>query len=159
MASLKAETGFEVAPALIEAMRNSVPLLHKVNGQQFWKEFKRLMRSKTPSIGIDLLRTTGVLKEILPEVAQCYGVGQNITYHKYTVYEHILFACDSCVKHDPRIRFAALIHDVGKPATKGNNKNGITFHKHEVVSTKLAYKVVKRFKIKQSDAKFIVSLI
>lgn len=158
-ASLKAETGFEVDNDLVEAMKKVVPLMGGVSGAQIWNEFKRLMRSKTPSVGIELLRVTGILKEVLPEMDMCYGVEQNNDYHKYTVYEHCLLACDSCVKYDPRIRFAALIHDIGKPSTKGTNENGITFHRHEVESTKLARKIVKRFKIKRTDAAFIVTLV
>ena len=158
-ASLKAETGFEIDDNLIGALKGAAPLISRVNGAQIWKEFKRLMKSKTPSTGIELLRTTGILKEVLPEIDNCYGVEQNNKYHKYSVYEHSLFACDSCVKHDPRIRFAALIHDTGKPSTKGTKENGITFHRHEVASTQLARKIVKRFKIKHSDATFIISLV
>ena len=118
-----------------------------------------MLRAETPSIGIEFLRTTGILAIILPELDACHGVDQNKKYHAYTVYEHCLKACDKCVATDVRLRFSALIHDVGKPSTKGTNTNGITFHKHEVVSTKMSKLIVSRFGLKKSDALFIVLLV
>ena len=132
----------------------------KITGEHtIWKEFQLLMKAEKPSSSIEFLRKVGALKTLLPELDRCYGVEQNNKYHIHTVYEHCIYACDACVKYDPRIRFAALIHDIGKPDTKGENKNGTTFHKHEVVSAKLTRKIVKRFNIKHSDADFIIFLV
>lgn len=158
-AALKAETGFEIKEDLFDAMVHTAPLIMKHPNTSLWREFKRLLRAKLPSAGIEILRKTNILKEILPELEACYWVEQNKKYHKYTVYEHCLFACDACADYDPRLRFAALIHDVGKPPTKGTNKNGITFHKHEVESTKMARRIVKRLRLKKVDGNFVVLLV
>ena len=147
---------FEHLLMLKEDMRG---ILAEVDGKVIWKEFKRLLKSEKPSIGIEVLRKIGILEIILPELHNCYGVEQNKSYHKYTVYEHCLKACDACDRKDLRVRFAALIHDIGKPEVKGCNNNGITFHKHEVASTKLAHNIVSRFGLRKKDASFIINLV
>lgn len=157
-AALVAETDYSICPKLENAMKKMSPLALG-GGKKLWKEFKRLMRAKLPSKGINLLRETKILREILPELDDCYGVSQNKSYHKYTVYEHCVYACDACIDYDPRLRFAALIHDVGKPPVKGSNEKGITFHKHEVVSTKMAKNIVKRLGLNREDGNFVVTLV
>lgn len=158
-AALIAETGFIPSNDLLEASEiHSVRLLSS-EGDSVWKEMKRLLRAPKPSDGINFLHRCGALAQILPELVACYGVSQNDKYHKYSVYEHCLLACDSCSPQDIRIRFAALIHDVGKPVTKGENENGITFHKHEVESRKMAIDIVNRLRINRHDSNFIVLLV
>lgn len=158
-ASIKSETGFKFSSALLAAAKKIVPKLHNVSGKSVWRELSRLLKSPKPSEGIEWLRKIGALKIILPELDNCFGVEQNSKYHKYSVYEHCIYACDACVKYDSKVRFAALIHDIGKPATKGKNSNGTTFHKHEVVSTQLARKIVKRLEMNKVDSDFTVLLV
>jgi tRNA nucleotidyltransferase (CCA-adding enzyme) len=158
-AALIGETGFTPVDDLIQAVRINAFRLKYIDRKLIWRELCRLLLSDTPSAGIEFLRITGVLAIILPEVEACFGIQQNTRYHKYTVYEHCLKACDSCVNTDPLLRLAALIHDVGKPETVGRNENGITFHKHEVVSTKMAKNIVVRMGLKKTEADFVVSLV
>lgn len=159
VAALMAETGFTPDKELVTASSEAAEKLNTVDGKIIWREFKRILRAEKPSLGITFLHDTGVLKIILPELEDCYGVEQNVKYHKHTVFEHCLLACDSCDNSDVRLRFAALIHDIGKPPTKSKNETGITFHKHEVFSTRMARKVVIRFRLKKNDAAFIVGLV
>ncbi|MCK5017465.1 MAG: HDIG domain-containing protein, partial [Candidatus Peribacteraceae bacterium] len=158
-ASLVAETGFEPSQDLKKAILINAEKLSYIDGKLIWREFKRVLRAETPSLGIEFLRSAKILKIILPELDTCFGVEQNKKYHSYTVYEHCLKACDECVATDIRLRFSALIHDVGKPNTKGTNSNGITFHKHEVVSTKMTKFIVSRLKFRKKDAQFVILLV
>jgi poly(A) polymerase/tRNA nucleotidyltransferase (CCA-adding enzyme) len=158
-AALIAETGFSPSSRLMESSKKYAGQLKHVNGKTIWKELKRVLRAERPSSGINFLYETGVLSEILPELEACFGVEQNTKYHKYTVYEHCLKACDACVRDDVNLRFSALIHDIGKPNAKGHNDKGITFHKHEVFSTKLARKIVSRLKLKKKSANFVTLLV
>lgn len=158
-AAIMAETGFTLSEELEAAVIKYARRLRYVDGKILWREFKRVLRAEKPSVGIEFLRKTGILGIILPELDACYGVEQNNRYHKYTVYEHCLMACDACVREDVRVRFAALIHDIGKPSTRGTNDKGITFHKHEVVSTKMTKRIVLRFGLGKKDANFIVLLV
>lgn len=157
IAALVSETGFTPTSSVIQTIKENKDKL--VGNKFIWREFRRLLRADLPSLGIEFLRKVGALKIILPELNSCYGVKQNEAYHKFTVYEHCLFACNSCDREDIRIRMAALIHDVGKPMTKGRNENGITFHKHEVEGTKLAKKIMSRLGINKKDSAFIINLV
>jgi len=158
-AAIIAETEFTPHPSLIKAIEKNTPQLRYIKGKLIWREFKRILRAPKPSIGIEFLRKIGALEIILPELQACHGIQQNTKYHKYSVYEHCLLSCDSSYRDNILLRFAALIHDVGKPETLGYNRNGITFHKHEVASAKLSIRIVNRFRLKKNDAIFIVNLV
>lgn len=158
-AAIIGETNYRVSSSLFNACYKYANSLKYVDGGFIWKELKRLLRSEKPSRGIEFLRKIGVLEKILPELQNCYGVKQNVKYHKYTVYQHCLKACDTCKTTDVYIKLAALIHDVGKPETKGKNESGTTFHKHEVVSKKHAIKIVKRLRLPAKRAAFVVRLV
>lgn len=130
-----------------------------LDGKIVWEYLKKILVAQTPSKGIDFLRDIGALKIILPELDNCYAVGQNPRYHKFTVYEHCLKTCDCCKTYDARLKLAALIHDVGKADTIGHNDKGTTFHKHEVSSTKKALRIVKYLGLDEEDANFVVSMV
>lgn len=158
-ASLIAETGFSPSEELLRVSEVVAPRLKYIDGVFIWSELCRLLRAEKPSIGIEYLRQTGILQVILPELQACFGVGQNPRYHKNDVYTHLVLSCDMCLDNDIRLRFAALIHDIGKVKTKGIGKNGITFHKHEVIGTSLAKNIVKRLRLHRNDAEFILGLV
>ena len=106
-----------------------------------------ILLGRIPSHGIRFLDECGILVGLMPEVAAGKGVTQN-RFHIYDVYEHSIFACDSVVEGDFILRFAALLHDVGKVPTRKERDNGeATFYNHEIVSSKLVVPVMKRFGI------------
>jgi len=106
-----------------------------------------VLLSKQPSKYLKIMHNSGVLFHVMPELDICYGVEQNEKYHKYDVFTHSVLACDN-TERDLVLRLAALLHDVGKPQTRDEtNKNGgakVTFYSHEVVSARLAKKLLKR---------------
>ena len=105
------------------------------------------------------MEKVGILKLFIPELQACVGVTQEIKFHKYDVFNHVIKACDN-VKPDLVLRLAALLHDIGKPRVKEVMQNGrITFHKHEHASTELAYKLLKRLKYDNSTIKRVTKLI
>jgi tRNA nucleotidyltransferase (CCA-adding enzyme) len=115
-----------------DAMRAAANLVKTVAPERVADELtKMLTKAKHPSIGLELLREVGALSEIMPELLEGWGVEQN-EFHKYTVYEHALKACDEAPP-DLVLRLAALLHDVGKPRTK----SGPHFYRHEVVGEEM----------------------
>jgi tRNA nucleotidyltransferase (CCA-adding enzyme) len=72
-------------------------LIQYISAERIRDEFNRILMSKNAVLGIELLRQTGLLKEILPELDRCYGVGQN-KHHKYDVYTHSLKSLEYAVK-------------------------------------------------------------
>ncbi|HEC63680.1 MAG TPA: HD domain-containing protein [bacterium] len=162
LAALVSETGLWLLDSTRElisefAKKSSIRKFYK--DRQLWPYLKRLLKAPTPSLGLELLRSTGVLKIFLPELNNCYKVSQNKKYHKYDVFEHLLLACDRCITNDVRLKLATLLHDIGKPATRKETEIGITFHKHEVLGKKLARRVVTRLGMEIQDANFVVELV
>jgi len=143
--------------AIIELSRNIL----KISVERIREELIKIMFTKKPSISLEYMRITGLLKYILPELDNCYGVKQN-KFHKYDVYYHNLYSCDAAQEDNYIIRFAALFHDIAKPNTireKDDEENENTFYNHEIIGSGMTYKILKRLKFKNSDIKKITHLV
>jgi putative nucleotidyltransferase with HDIG domain len=100
-------------------------------------ELERLMGAARPSRGIEILREAGLLERWLPELAAGRGVPQN-RFHAYDVYFHSLYSCDAAAPENPEVRWAALLHDIGKPATRIERDGEGTFYGHAELGARLA---------------------
>jgi len=100
-------------------------------------ELERLMGAARPSRGFEILREAGLLERWLPELAACRGVPQN-RFHAYDVYFHSLYSCDAAAPENPEVRWAALLHDIGKPATRIERDGEGTFYGHAELGARLA---------------------
>jgi len=100
-------------------------------------ELELLMGAPRPSRGLEILREAGLLARWLPELAACRGVPQN-RFHAYDVYFHSLYSCDAASPEKPEVRWAALLHDIGKPGTRVERAGEGTFHGHAELGAKLA---------------------
>jgi poly(A) polymerase/tRNA nucleotidyltransferase (CCA-adding enzyme) len=100
-------------------------------------ELERLMLAPRPSVGFEILREAQLLAVWLPELAACRGVPQN-RFHAYDVYFHSLYSCDAARPETPEVRWAALLHDIGKPGTRVVRAGEGTFHGHAELGARLA---------------------
>ena len=100
-------------------------------------ELERLMEAARPSRGFEILREAGLLECWLPELAACRGVPQN-RFHAYDVYFHSLYSCDAASPEKPEVRWAALLHDIGKPGTRVERDGEGTFYGHAELGATLA---------------------
>jgi tRNA nucleotidyltransferase (CCA-adding enzyme) len=107
-----------------------------------------------PSIGLELLRETGILAIVLPELVEGVGIEQN-EWHAYDVYRHTLATVDATPAGDRTLRFAALFHDVGKPRTK----DGPHFYRHEAVGAEMTAAILDRLRFPGDEAATVVSLV
>jgi tRNA nucleotidyltransferase (CCA-adding enzyme) len=122
------------------------------------EELDAMLRAPTPSRGLEILREAGLLDRWLPELAQCRGVPQN-RFHAYDVYFHSLYTCDAAPPEKPDVRWAALLHDIGKPATRVERRGDGTFYQHEIVGAELADALLLRLRLSNDRRARIVHLI
>ncbi|MGH7738496.1 MAG: CCA tRNA nucleotidyltransferase [Candidatus Tyrphobacter sp.] len=126
----------------LAAMRAAAPLAASISGERIAEELgKLLVRAPRPSVGLELLRETGVLSVVCPELVEGYGVEQN-EWHAYDIWRHALESCDAAPAGDLVLRLAALLHDVGKPRTK----SGAHFYRHEIVGAEMAADLLRRLR-------------
>ena len=152
-----AQLGFRIEKETMAALKKEASLLEHIAAERIRDELTKMLVTSRAAEGIEIMRTTGLLKFVLPELLDGVGCEQN-QHHIYDVYEHNLKSLEySATKgHSLVIRIAALLHDVGKPATREwkdtpngkktrNGKAGDwTFYSHQVVGAKMARKMLQR---------------
>ncbi len=135
---------FEYVPTaqLREAMAAAAGTIGTVSAERIQDEFRKLFaQASKPSIGLELLRETGVLTYLWPELLEGVGVEQN-EWHAYDVWRHSLATIDASPLGDVTLRLAALLHDIGKPRTK----DGPHFYRHEIIGAELTRAMLERFR-------------
>ena len=138
------ELGFRIDKKTMDAIIDMAHLITTVSEERIRDELLKILVSPIPSKGIVLIQKTGLIKYIIPELMEGYGIRQN-HYHKYTVFKHILITLDK-VDSDPILRLSALFHDIGKPRTKRKVKGRVVFYGHEEKSAEIAVEIMKRLK-------------
>lgn len=143
--SLASWLNYKIDTNLFYAIKNSSKLLENVSMDDIREELIKVLLSKKPSRYFKLLYNTGLLYYIMPELHMCHGVEQNKKYHKHDVFTHSVLACDN-IEPIITLRLAALLHDIGKLQTRDESgANGkVTFYSHEVVSARMAKRILKR---------------
>ncbi|HET9328596.1 MAG TPA: HD domain-containing protein [Candidatus Eisenbacteria bacterium] len=121
-------------------------------------ELSKMMASRQPSVGLEIMRESGLLQRWLPELAHCVGVPQN-RYHAYDVYRHSLVTCDAAPAEKPVVRWAALLHDIGKPDTRVEREGEGTFYGHQNVGADLADRLLGRLRFATEFREQVVHLI
>ncbi len=141
---------FQVTEQSLVAITENAHRLEIITRERIMDELNKIMMTKKPSVGFLLLEQTGLLKQFLPELTALKGVDeQEGQSHKDNFY-HTLEVVDNISKTTDNLwlRWAALLHDIGKaPTKKFHPKNGWTFHSHEFVGSKMVFKLFKRLKL------------
>ena len=121
-------------------------------------ELMKMLLARTPSRGLEVLRRTGLLDTVLPELQGCVAVPQN-RHHAYDVYFHTLHALDAAPAEKPIVRLAALFHDVGKPLTRAERAGDATFYNHEFESVRLAEEAMTRLRFSRETLTRVSHLV
>ncbi|HEY6326979.1 MAG TPA: HD domain-containing protein [Candidatus Cybelea sp.] len=153
-AQFAARFEYAVTPALRAAMTEAAPRVSTVAAERIQDELAKLFRARKPSLGLELLRETGVLARLWPELLEGVGVEQN-QWHAYDVYRHSLATLDASPPGDLVLRLSALLHDVGKPRTK----DGPHFYRHEIEGAEMTRAMLERFRFSNDAVKATEHLV
>ncbi|TSC91643.1 MAG: polynucleotide adenylyltransferase/metal dependent phosphohydrolase [Parcubacteria group bacterium Licking1014_17] len=152
--------GFTIEQKTLEAIKEHHGNLEKISKERIRDEFMKLMMGDGTPEAIEILRETGMLKYIIPELLEGVGVGQNL-HHIYSVWEHntlaLKYTCEK--KYSFEVRLAALLHDVAKPKTKRGEGYNSTFYGHEVVGARTVKKILERLKFPADMTEKITKLV
>lgn len=143
-----------VEPETLAAMKKHAALIESVSPERVIEEIGKLFRAVKPSLGFYLMKDTGLLGHVFPELEKTIGVEQPAK-RSGDVFDHTMKVLDASRNSpdldrpgDLEIMFASLFHDIGKPYTIGYNESNkrITFYGHQIVSTRLARKWLNRYR-------------
>lgn len=139
------QLGFEIEKGTFASINKNAKLLENISEERIRDEFAKIILSVQPARGVDLLRESGLLKFIIPELEEGIGVAQN-RHHIYTIYEHLIRTLDACPSGKLEVRLAALFHDIAKPQTKSGEGPDSTFYNHDFVGARITEKILRRLK-------------
>lgn len=147
---------FDIEKETLKAIQQNAHLIKEIAWERIRDELFKILSNVNPYTGYVKLRESGILQIILPELERCFGIVQEGPKHDrvYDIGEHSLLALKHTPPSDPLVRFASLLHDVGKPDTFHTQKDGnVTFYQHDVVGGKIVLDIAKRFNLsnKQTD--------
>jgi len=145
------QLGFTIEEKTWEAIRNNASLITTVSSERVRDELIKILSSDYPAHGIKLLDNAGLLQHILPELTAGHGVSQKGTHHKDDVFDHSLKTLASCQNPGWVVRFATLIHDIGKPPAFRERNGKATFYNHEVIGANIARDIARRLHFSRED--------
>lgn len=153
---------FTIEDKTWKELKNDASLLSEISKERVRDELMKILFSDFPYEGVMLLKESGLLGQIIPELLEGVGVEQARPgrHHTEDVFTHNLLSLKFCPSKDPVVRFATLIHDIGKPRVKGKDDEGhVIFYNHEIEGTKLAWGICEKLKFSKKDKERVVNLI
>ncbi len=151
-----AELGFQIDPVTRAALQQQAGALEHVSTERIAAEMTRLLVADQPALGLEALCDTGLAAYVMPELLPLRSTGQD-GRHK-DVFGHTLKVVEN-VAATPILRWAALLHDVGKPKTKTVQDGKVHFFRHEMVGARMARKILRRLRFDRESSERIQRLV
>jgi len=155
-----AQLEFEVDQPTLDAIPPTLDVFRKVSAERVRDELFKMLGARQPSRGLELMRQTGLLGEVMPELLEGVGCTQN-RFHKHDVFGHTLSVVDA-TQADAVGRLGALLHDVGKPRARQPREGApgeYSFFKHEYVGAEMADAICRRLKLANADRDRVVAMV
>tara|TARA_Y100000310_G_scaffold171070_1_gene171220 strand:+ start:2703 stop:4061 length:1359 start_codon:yes stop_codon:yes gene_type:complete len=149
---------FDIEPETKAAMKRTAHEVSRVSRERLRDEFLSIMASEKPSVGLNCLRESGILKEVYPELDAMVGVEQPKQYHLHDVWGHTMKVVDALPQDNVRLRLAGLLHDVAKPVTKDYHHR-ITFRGHEEAGEVMAEEFAQRNQLPKQTREYLKSMV
>lgn len=152
-----AQLGFDLDPATLSAIPKRLDIARKVAVERVFQELQKLLKGRHARRGMELLAASGLMDLWMPELRPMIGCGQN-RHHRFPVWEHTLGVLALAPK-EPAQRWAALLHDAGKPPTRSVEKGEVHFYGHEAVSLQIAEAILRRLKASKDLLAQVLALV
>lgn len=151
---------FSIDPLTAEAIEKNSSLLKFISKERIRDEFIKIIMAKKAADGIELLRKFNLLRYIIPELEEGYGVEQN-KHHIYDCYQHNLFSLKYAAERNfgRDVRIASLLHDIAKPRVKKGQGPDSTFYGHEILGAKMTAQILGRLKFSKKEIEKISKLV
>jgi len=155
---IASQIGFLIEEKTFESIQKNASLIQKIAGERIRDELFKILNSSSPSQGITFLKNSGLLKEIIPELLDGYGMAQK-GHHVDDVWNHNLKSLDNCFSTNPITKLACLLHDVGKPKSMLGEGESRTFHNHEIIGSRIAVAIGKRLRLSNKELEQLFKLV
>jgi len=155
-----AQLVFDIDGPTKAAIEPTLDVFRKVSAERIRDELLKMLASPQPSRGLQLMRETGLLGEVIPELLEGVDCTQN-RYHKHDVFDHTLHVVDQ-TEGDPIRRLGALLHDVGKPRARQPREGApgeFSFFQHEYVGADMADAICRRLKLANAERERVVGIV
>jgi len=135
---------FKIEPKTWDAIRAAAPKIRTVSAERIRDELNKIFTASKPELGLDLLDKSGLLAEVLPDIAAMHGVEQPPQFHpEGDVYQHVRLMLSKIMQPNLELALGVLFHDVGKKPTAKVDENGrIRFNEHESVGAEMAEQIM-----------------
>lgn len=156
------ELSFAIEEKTWKEIVSDAPLITKVSGERISIELLSILASNNAYEGVMLLKQANLLNYILPELLEGVGISQKRPgrHHMDDVFTHNVLSLKFCPSKDPIVRFAALLHDVGKPKVMSKDEEGlVVFYNHEIAGANIARNICDRLKFSRKERDKIINLI
>ena len=145
----------------LESIKNNAERITIVSQERKTNELLKILGTKKPSIGLNILQEAGLMEFVFPEIAVMYGLDQSNEYHHKDIFYHTLEVVDNAAQLSDKLdlRLAALVHDIAKPKTRRLSKSkGYTFYGHDDMGARMLKGISSHMKFSNSTRDYIAKL-
>lgn len=155
-ARLASQLGFSIEENTFAKMCERAHSVISISKERICEEMDKILLSKKPSVGLEILMNSGILGFILPELSVQYQFDQRTPYHDFDLWTHTLKTVDAIPRDDLYLRWAGLLHDVAKPFTQKEKPNGnCNYIKHDYLGADMVVKIALHLKWSKEQREFV----